>query len=298
MLISIILCTHDRAAFLERCLLALVPAPGTPDDWEIVVVANACSDDTVARVAALAGRFGGALRTIEEPTPGLSLARNVGAAAAKGKYLVYLDDDAVPGIGWLDAHRKYFLRHPSVLAGGGPIDPDWGSLDRPAYWRPEFEVNRASLRFPDAPDYFPEGHLPFGANMFLQADAFKSMGGFDRSLGMNGKRLGLAEETEWFLRLKRTGARIGYVADAPVSHWVNPRDITRSGLLRRAFEAGIVAVNVFHVQRPARGWLGWCRHTLSATLRFRLHMGEQVFLAMELGQLWATSRWGRPRETP
>ena len=129
--------------------------------------------------------------------------------------------------------------------------------------------------------------------MFMRADAFRDLGGFDHSLGMNGKKLGLAEETEWFLRLQRTGAPIGYVAGALVHHWVNPRDITRMGLLRRALQAGIVSVRVFHVPRPPQGWLGWCRHAVSATVRGRLHMGEQVYLMLELGRLWATSRLGR-----
>ncbi len=293
MLVSVIICTHDRARWIERCLEALVPRTDAPDDWEILVLANACTDDTTARVTGMAHRFRGALRVVEEPTPGLSHARNVAAAIARGQYLVYLDDDAIPCTGWIDAYRNYFLRHPGIPAGGGPIDPDWGDLKKPAYWRPEFEVNRASLRFPPSTEYFPEDSLPFGANMFMQAEMFSRLGGFDRSLGMNGKRLGLAEETEWFLRLRRQGVPLGYVADAPVSHWVNPRDTTRMGLLRRAFAAGVVSVKVFGVARPPQGWLGWCRHTLSATLRCRLHMGEQVYLMMELGRLWATSRWGR-----
>lgn len=290
MLISVIICTHDRAQFLERCLSALVPDENAPADWEIVVVANACTDDTVHRVEALKSSFRDVLRTLVEPVPGLSHARNVGAAAARGEYLVYLDDDAVPAAGWLNAYRRYFTAYPDVSAGGGPIDPDWGNLRRPNYWRPEFEVNRASLRFADTPKLFPDGRLPFGANMFMRAATFRALGGFDRSLGMSGKKLGLAEETEWFLRLRRTGAPIGYVADASVSHWVNPRDITRRGLLRRAFQAGIISVTVFHVPKPECGWLGWSRHALSAAVRGRLHMGEQVYLMLELGRLWASSR--------
>ena len=289
MLVSVIICTHDRAARLERCLRALVPRPGSADDWEVIVVANACSDNTVARVAAFQPSFGAKLRTIEEPKPGLSLARNVGAAAARGRFLVYLDDDAVPAAGWLEGYRDHFRRHPDIKGGGGPIEPDWGDLKRPSYWRPEFEVNRASLRFAPPTEVFPDDCLPFGANMFMRADSFHELGGFDPQLGMRGKRLGLGEETDWFLRLKRTGAPIGYAPDALVQHWVNPRDISRSGLRRRAFEAGVVSVQVFQAARPARGWLGWCRHTLSAAVQGRLHMGEQVYLLMELGRLWATS---------
>ncbi len=298
MLVSVIICTHNRAARLETCLRALQPAPDAVNSGEVIVVANACHDDTVARVTALRPGFGIPLRVIEEPQPGLSHARNVGATAAQGRYLVYLDDDAVPAAGWLDAYENYFREYPGIAGGGGPIEPDWGGLLRPSYWRAEFEVNQGRLRFPSTTVVFPDDCLPFGGNMFLRADTFHALGGFDLGLGMNGKRVGLGEETDWFLRLKKTGATLGYVAGAEVSHWVNPRGITRAGLRRRAFEAGVVSVQVFDAPRPGRGWLGWCRHTVSAAVRGRLHMGEQVFLLMELGRLWATLGRDRTAGTP
>lgn len=292
MKISVIICTHNRAGWLERCLRALAPAAESPADWEVVVVVNACADDTAARAEALRPAFGTRLRIVEEPKPGLSHARNVGAVAAKGCHLIYLDDDAIPAPGWLAAYREYFRKHPDVAGGGGPIEPDWGNLQRPDYWRPEFNVNIGELVLPPNAEIFPEGQLPFGGNMFLQAALLERIGCFNLALGMQGRKLGLAEETDWFQRYRKLGLPIGYVRDALVSHWVNPLNITRAGLRRRAFESGIVSVRVFQAARPERGWLGWGRHVLSAAVRGRLHMGEQVYLLMELGRLWATSTGG------
>ncbi len=278
---------------LGRCLEALLSSIPRLPEVEILVVANACSDDTVARVRGLQPRFGSALRLLEEPRPGLSIARNSGADAAEGEWLIYLDDDAVPASGWMESYCEFFRTHPGIEAGGGPILPDWGSQPIPSYWRPEFDVNRARLEFAAGTVEFPADQLPFGANMFMRADTFRRIGKFDPGLGMKGKSLGLAEETEWFLRLRSTGKPLGYVEGARVSHWVNPRDTTRWGLIWRAYVAGIVGVRIFGVERPPRGWLGWIRHTLSALIKFRMHMGEAVFLALELGRLRESDRLRR-----
>ena len=112
MLATVMLCTHNRAAMLVRCLESLLPSVQNVPQFEVLVVANACSDDTAVRVRGLQAAFGPALRILEEPRPGLSIARNVGAGAARGEYLIYLDDDAVPSPGWMEAYREYFLSHP------------------------------------------------------------------------------------------------------------------------------------------------------------------------------------------
>ena len=67
MLISVVICTHDRADHLERCLrsIAAANANDNANDWEILVVANACSDDTVARAGRMAPQFGERLRLVE-----------------------------------------------------------------------------------------------------------------------------------------------------------------------------------------------------------------------------------------
>ena len=285
MLATVILCTHNRSTWLVRCLEALLPMVPQVPEFEILVVANACSDDTADRVRALQPAFGTALRLITEPRPGLSLARNVGATAARGEFLIYLDDDAIPAPGWMAAYRDYFRAHPTTEAGGGPILPDWAGLQRPSYWRPEFEVNRARLELAPGTKEFPADVLPFGANMFLHAEAFRRLGGFDPSLGMTGKAVGLGEEVEWFLRFRASGHPLGYVEMAPVSHWVNPRDTTRWGLIRRAYSAGVVGVRVFGVPRPPQGWSGWFKHSVSALIKCRMNMGEAVYLTMELGRL-------------
>ena len=73
------LCTRDRAPLLARALDSLGQLR-TPDGirWELVVVDNGSSDDTMDVVAAAARRLAREVevRAVREPTPGISHARN------------------------------------------------------------------------------------------------------------------------------------------------------------------------------------------------------------------------------
>ena len=285
--ISVIICTHNRAEFLRKCLhstLAQVAAPGVT--WEIVVVANGCTDATATVVGNAAAVSGAPLRLVEDPVANLSHARNLGAIQARGDMLIFLDDDAQPAADWLAAYGEQFRLRPEVEAGGGPIHLDWGNLAPPSYWRPEFDGTLAALSLDPAMDLFPAGQFPFGGNMFLSAGRFRLVGSFDCGLGMHGGQIGLGEETDWFLRHAASGGRIGYVPRAIVRHWVNPQKLTRTNLRRRAWHMGVAAARLHCAPRETRGLARWARHCLAGALRGRLDLSEQLYLLRWLGQLW------------
>lgn len=62
----------------------------TEHDVEVIVVDDGCRDDTVAVVNAIADPR---VRVISQDNRGLPAARNAGAAAARGRYLAFLDSD-------------------------------------------------------------------------------------------------------------------------------------------------------------------------------------------------------------
>ncbi len=285
--ISVIICTHNRAEFLEQCLRAtLAQVVDQRVSWEIVVVANACTDQTASMVATVAESSAVPVRCMDEALLGLSHARNAGIAAAQGRTLCFLDDDAQPAPGHLAALTEYFSTHPDIHAGGGPIELDWGSTSKPSYWQNEFDGNLGRLVFDPPPEFFPQGQFPFGGNMFIRAGAFRTVDFFNPALGMVGRQLALGEETDWFLRYAAGGGKIAYVPRAGVRHWVDPQRISRRSLWRRAWRTGIAAAGLHDAPREARGWLHWMRHCVSSALRGRLVLTEQLYLLRWLGQLW------------
>ena len=88
--ISAIICTHNREDYLGAAIDSLLEQDFA--DYEVIVVDNASTDSTRAIVEARLPHP--QLQYVYEANLGLSVARNAGAAVAKGEILAYLDDDA------------------------------------------------------------------------------------------------------------------------------------------------------------------------------------------------------------
>ena len=82
---SVIVPAHNSAEYIRKCLHSVKMQTFT--DYELIVVCDNCQDDT-AQVA-----LGYADRVITTKHGMDGLARNAGIDAAKGKWLMFLDDD-------------------------------------------------------------------------------------------------------------------------------------------------------------------------------------------------------------
>src|SRR5580704_4187860 len=108
--LSVILPTCNRGEDLARCLKALEPqevetASTGPGDggvkrdgflYEVIV-----SDDGIGADALIRTNFPWATY-FQGPRRGPAANRNFGASQATGTWLLFLDDDCVPGPGWLE----------------------------------------------------------------------------------------------------------------------------------------------------------------------------------------------------
>ncbi len=92
-MISTILCTHNpRPDYLRRTLEGLRRQDIKKDDWELVVVDNAC-DPPFAKLADLG--WHPRARVVCERTLGLTEARLRGLRESRGDLIVFVDDDNV-----------------------------------------------------------------------------------------------------------------------------------------------------------------------------------------------------------
>lgn len=96
--ISVILPAFNVAEHLERCLTALTSQRVDDGEFEVLVVDNNSSDDTVA----IARGFRG-VRVLHQPVQGSYAARNLGVRESSGDVVVFLDPDCAPRAGWLQA---------------------------------------------------------------------------------------------------------------------------------------------------------------------------------------------------
>ena len=90
---SIVLCTRNRAELLAHALASLQLIDYPKEQVELVLVDNGSTDATREVVENSAVRFPFAVRYVYEVEPGLSVARNRGISEARGRFLLFTDDD-------------------------------------------------------------------------------------------------------------------------------------------------------------------------------------------------------------
>ncbi|WP_417597750.1 glycosyltransferase family 2 protein [Pararhodobacter oceanensis] len=97
MSLSVIIPASNEAAYIDACLRALLDSSGLAE-MQVIVVANGCRDDTVARAEAHATGFAGrgwTLRVLDLDGIGKPAALDAGDRAAVYASRVYLDADVV-----------------------------------------------------------------------------------------------------------------------------------------------------------------------------------------------------------
>ena len=215
--ISVIVCTHDRPPLLETSLAAVV-SQDYPN-FEVIVVDNA---PRVTSAESVAARFGVIYRM--EETPGLAIARNIGARLASGEILAYVDDDGIPEPGWLAAIAEQFSE-PDIAAVTGPIHARSGIKAEEIAWIAAggtgpggAEPQTYSRRTPHWFELANSGSIGSGSNMAFARDILVTrLGGFDPRLGRGGP-MPAGEEALAFLRLLDFGYGIRFTPAARVRH--------------------------------------------------------------------------------
>jgi glycosyltransferase involved in cell wall biosynthesis len=109
-MISIVIPAHNEGSVIARTLFAMT-AGAEPDELDIIVVCNGCTDDT----AALARKFGGPVRVIETEVASKVHALNLGDQAALSFPRIYIDADVVVTLEAIRALASR-LEHGDVLA--------------------------------------------------------------------------------------------------------------------------------------------------------------------------------------
>ena len=122
--VSVIVCTWNNPKRLATTLAAIRQCR-IPQDmrWELVLTNNGSTDDTRAVAQDFAG--GLPLVYLEEPRPGLSLAKNAALRTATGRLLVFTDDDVTPCGDWLATYWTAYRDRPSGYYFGGPIGSEY-----------------------------------------------------------------------------------------------------------------------------------------------------------------------------
>ncbi|MFA8384918.1 MAG: glycosyltransferase family 2 protein [Pelagibaca sp.] len=276
--ISVIIVSRERPDWLMRCLRAV--AQLDYPRFETIVVACPAGEK-VARQAGWA-------RVIACDRANISAARNMGAAAAQGEVVAFLDDDAVPEPLWLAQLATAFDDPEVEQAGGTTLGRNGISVQHGAarvdatgqIYVVETSTTQPVV-VPPLRDQVPRLH---GTNMALRRSVVLEQSGFDERFAF------YLDETDLTCRVAQAGGKTMFVPKAVVHHASGPsryRDAERTP--RHVFEIAASAA-VFHGKHCAAADQDTARTTFLAERR------RWILQHMHRGTLTPDRAWSLIRE--
>ncbi|MEP5938286.1 MAG: glycosyltransferase [Erythrobacter sp.] len=234
---SIVICTHNRAQYLAKALAGVARQDFPTDQFEVLVIDNASTDETKLVVDGFQGRDHN-LHYVYEAKLGLSIARNTGWRKAAGQYIAYLDDDAIPSETWLThAANAIEQRNHDIGMLGGRVEPIW-EQPRPEWLDDQLLSLLSMVDLGPTTQYVDDDFGIVGANMIIPRHLLEQFGGFSSEVGRIGNLLLSGEETLLKRRLAKAGYRGYYSPDVSVQHHAPADRLTKKWFLERMYWQG------------------------------------------------------------
>jgi glycosyltransferase involved in cell wall biosynthesis len=230
--ISVVICTRDRTASLDRTLASAAEMSVPDIAWELVVVDNGKCGGVGRVVERYKARL--PLRMEKQPEPGLSRARNCGVMSARGKYIIWTDDDVIFDRSWLLAYWYAVRRRPDAAIFGGKIVPIleppctvWFQRNLDFLWELVAARNFGPAELPLS---VADDRVPFGPNYAIRAIEQRQFL-YDVNLGHGTGTVG--EETAVIASILESGRTGFWVPEATVYHVISPHRQTTRYVLER-----------------------------------------------------------------
>ncbi len=264
-MISVIVPAYNAASTLEMCLRALNHQTVPRDQYEVIVVDDGSTDETVS-IAEATG-----VRVIRQACRGgPAAARNAGVAVARGELVLFTDADCEPAPNWIEQLSAPFV-DPEVMGAKGV----YRTRQRERMARlvqMEYQDKYARMAQQSRIDFVDTYSAAYRRRVFLEN------GGFDPVFYVN-------EDQEFSFRLARKGYRLVFVPTAVVYH---QHSRTIGEYFRRKFRIGYWKALLvrWHPEKILSD-----SHTPQA-LRVQILLLGLGIVALLAGLVWPLAMWG------
>ena len=255
--LTVCICTHDRPRYVRDCLEGLRRQTVPRDRFDIQLVDSGSSPVIATELQGLAIQHEARLIRLDQP--GVSVARNAGAWAARTKFIAYIDDDTIPATDWVETILTAIGepgRPPALI--GGRILPKW-EAPLPGWWPSSLRGVLSIIEHEGSGEYrtasVPKGLEPYAANIVVHVLSLLAAGGFGGAIGRYGNSLLSDEEVQLAWMLQDAGYSVRYDSRITVHHQIQARRLQPAWLLSRLYWQGASTVLTRRLlQQPERVW--------------------------------------------
>jgi glycosyltransferase involved in cell wall biosynthesis len=257
-MVSLIVCTRNRAAKLRRLLQAFhsLEMP-SGSRVEFIVVDNGSTDETPQVCKTAEEMFNGRMRCFFSAEPGVGHARNLGMAHARGDIFAFIDDDVVPKHDWLTVICQQFAADAELALLSGQVQL-YDPLDLPLTIR----TSTTRRRFDSIADAFS---LLAGCNFAVRRQYVEKVRGFDSHFGAGTPFP--VEDSDFFYRVWRAEGKLIYEPSMFVWHDHGRRSTADKCALVRGYMIGRGAFYSKHVFARDKSVLQACYWELTGLVK-------------------------------
>jgi GT2 family glycosyltransferase len=213
-MLTIAIPTYGRGTVLCETIAMLLQLDPRAD--EILIVDQTLEHPPEVRTQLARWESDGAIRVVRLKAPSIPSAMNTALELASHPYVLFLDDDIIPGTTLVAAHRRAIAEGNATAVVGQVLQPG----EQPEHFD-EATLRRGFIRdleFRFNHDEPAEVRNVMAGNLCVDRRAALAIGGFDLRYTAVAYRF----ETDFALRLIAAGGRILYEPNASIRHLKSP----------------------------------------------------------------------------
>lgn len=252
--VSVIICCYNSASRITETLKHLCKQKtGDSIPWEVIVINNASSDDTVSVAQSAWEKNLGStnFKIVDQPIPGLSSARNKGIEVSAYEILIFCDDDNHFDSDYVAISFELMNKHQDVGIIGGWIKPRL--LANPGDWIDDFYSALAIGKQAEDNGYVD---WVFGAGMVFRKKIFRELKSRNIKLLLSdriGKKQSSGGDAEMCQLTRFIGYKIYFSRQLVLHHQIEGNRLTKKSFIRSNLENFHATIHLYILENLIQG---------------------------------------------